>query len=174
MQGTSLNQPDDPINRKSAHCTENHIFFFRTSWKDGLSKKIAPEYDLSCIIGKDDIYFSRKYDPTRYIWSYTKMKDDLSKKTHENMIFYSSLLKRWSFQKGPRRHMIFLVLSEKMIFFPRKHDLFSLGRKRKTVLLRKYMETWCIAQRRKTENLIYRAEVWPLLKFIGLEIFCNE
>ena len=27
------------------------------------------------------------------------------------MIFSSNLLKRWSFQKGPRWHMIFLVLS---------------------------------------------------------------
>ena len=47
------------------HCTENHIFFFRISWKDGPSKKIVPEYDLSCIIRKDDISFSRKYDLTR-------------------------------------------------------------------------------------------------------------
>ena len=34
------------------------------------------------------------------------------------MIFSSGLLKRWSFQKGQRRHMIFLVLSVKMLFFP--------------------------------------------------------
>ena len=32
----------------------------------------------------------------------------------------------------------------------------------------------CIApQRRKTGNLIHRIEVWHLLKFIRLEIFCN-
>ena len=30
--------------------------------KDGLSKKIALEYDLSCIIRKDDVSFSQKYD----------------------------------------------------------------------------------------------------------------
>ena len=42
--------------------TGNNIFFFQTSWKDGFSKKIALEYDLSCIIGKDNISFSRKYD----------------------------------------------------------------------------------------------------------------
>ena len=111
------------------------------------------------------------------IWSYTldgKWKMIFLKKIHGNMIFSSNFLKRWSFQKGPRRHMIFLVLSGKMVFFSRKHDLFSLGRKWKTVFLRKYMETWCIAQRRKTGNLIYRVEVWPLLKFIRLEIFHNE
>ena len=103
-----------------------------------------------------------------------KMKDNLSWKIHENMIFFSGLLKRWSFQKEPRRHMIFLVLSGKMVFFSRKHDLFSLGRKWKTVLPRKYMETWWITQRRKTGNLIYRAQAWPILKFIWLEIFYNE
>ena len=32
------------------------------SWKDGLFKQIVLEYDLSCIIGKDDISFSRKHD----------------------------------------------------------------------------------------------------------------
>ena len=34
------------------------------------------------------------------------------------MIFSSGLLKRWYLQKGPRRHMIFAVLSGKMVFFP--------------------------------------------------------
>ena len=51
-------------NKNFLHCTENHIFFFQTFWKDGLSKKIALENDLSCIIGKDDISFFRKYDLT--------------------------------------------------------------------------------------------------------------
>ena len=35
------------------------------------------------------------------------------------MIFSSDLLKIWSFQRVPRRHMIFLVLSGKMVFFPK-------------------------------------------------------
>ena len=46
------------------------------------------------------------------------------------MIFSSDLLKIWSFQKVPRRHMIFLVLSGKMVFFSRKHDIFSLKKVR--------------------------------------------
>ena len=40
------------------------------------------------------------------------------------MIFSSNFPKRWSFQKEPRRHMIFHVLSGRMVFFSRKHDLF--------------------------------------------------
>ena len=48
-----------------------------------------------------------------------KMKDILSqKKIHGNMIFSSNFLKSWSFQKGPCWDMIFLVLFEKMVFFP--------------------------------------------------------
>ena len=43
------------------HCTKNHVFFFQMFWKDGLSKKITLEYDLSYIIRKDHISFSRKY-----------------------------------------------------------------------------------------------------------------
>ena len=39
------------------------------------------------------------------------------KKIHGNMTFSSRFLKRWSFQKGPRRDMMFLVLSGKMVFF---------------------------------------------------------
>ena len=121
-------------------------------------------------------YRERWYLLFRKIWSYTldgKWKMIFLKK-YKEIWYFLQTLKRWSFQKGPRRHMIFLVLSGKMVFFSRKHDLFSLGRKWKTVLLRKYMETWCIAQRRKTGDLIYRVEVWPLLKFIRLEIFYNE
>ena len=38
--------------------------FSRRPEKMVFPKKIALEYDLSCIIGKDDISFSRKYDLT--------------------------------------------------------------------------------------------------------------
>ena len=77
----------------SKHCTKNHISFFRTSWKDGFSKKIGVEYDLSCIIGKDDISFSRKYDLTRWTenekWSFLKntWKFDIFFRPSENMVF---------------------------------------------------------------------------------------
>ena len=85
------------------HCTENQIFFFQTSWKDGLSKKIALEYDLSRIIGKDHVSLSRKYGLNLR----RKMKDDL-------------------FQKNTRRCDIFFRLSKKKVFSKRAgpgHDL---------------------------------------------------
>ena len=74
------------------------------------------------------------------IWSYTldgKWKMIFLKKIHGNMIFSSNFLKRWSFQKGPRWHLIFIVLSGKMVLFPRKHDIFSLGRKWEAAFPRK-------------------------------------
>ena len=46
------------------HCTKNHIFFLQTFCKDGLSKQIEPENDISYLIRKDDISFSRKFDLT--------------------------------------------------------------------------------------------------------------
>ena len=46
------------------HWTKNHIFFSQTFCKDGLSKKIEPENDISYLIRKDDISFSRKFDLT--------------------------------------------------------------------------------------------------------------
>ena len=78
-------------------------------------------------------------------WSYTldeKWKMiSFSKKINRNM-FPSGLLKRWSFQKGPRRDMIFLVLSGKMVSFSRILDTFSLVRKPEMIFLKKYMEIW--------------------------------
>ena len=56
-------------------------------------EEIALEYDLPCIIGKDDISFSRKYDLTP--WT-------------EN--------KRWSFSKTTPKYDIFCRCSEKMVF----------------------------------------------------------
>ena len=66
-----------------------------------------------------------------------------SKTIHRNMIFSSNVLKRLSFQKGSRRDMIFLVLSEKVVFFSRKHGIFFLGGKwERGTFLKKYKETW--------------------------------
>ena len=81
-------------------------------------KKIALEYDLSCVIEKGD--FSRKYNLTPR----RKMKDDISQKIEGNMIFTSNVQKRCSFQKEPHWYMIFLVLSGKVVFFPKNMIFF--------------------------------------------------
>ena len=129
------------IYEKNFHYTENH-FFSQTSWKGGLSKKIVLEFDLSCIIGKYDISFSRKFGLTFR----RKMKDDLSKKKkkiHGNMKFSSNVLKRWTFQKGPCWDLIFLVLSGKVVFFPQNIVFFPWTENEGGMtVLKRYTETW--------------------------------
>ena len=54
------------------------------------------------------------------IWSYSlewKWKMIFLKKIHENMIFSSNVMRRWSFQKQFPWNMILLVLSGKIFFF---------------------------------------------------------
>ena len=50
---TPNNQGKNHITPLHIHCTKNHIFFFQMFRKDRLSKKIALEHDLSCIIRKN-------------------------------------------------------------------------------------------------------------------------
>ena len=72
-----------------------------------------------------------------------KMEDDLSQKKYmEPWNFLQIPKKRRSFQKKLHWNMIFLVLSEKMVFFPKKHDIFSFDGKWKMIFFKKYMEVW--------------------------------
>ena len=95
-----------------------------------------------------------------------KMKDDLSQKIHGN-IFSSNFLKRWPFQIWPRQHMIFLVSSEKMVFFSRKHDIFSQGRKWEAAFLRNYMKIWhFLCTRTGVSNVASRPSVEKKSKMV--------
>ena len=103
------------------HCTENHIFFFQASWKNGLSKKIALEYDLSRIIGKDHVSLSRKYDLNLR----RKMKDDLfQKNTRKYDIFFRSSEKKVFSKRAAPGHDLSCIIWKDGIF-SRKHDIFS-------------------------------------------------
>ena len=96
-------------------CTENHSFFFQTSWKDGFSKKIALEYDLSCIIGKDHVSLSRKYDLNLR----RKMKDDLfQKNTRKYDIFFRSCEKKVFLKRAAPGHDLSCIILKDGIFFP--------------------------------------------------------
>ena len=220
------------FNKKFKHCTENQILFFQTSWKDGLSKKIVMKYDLSCIIGKNDISFFRKYDLTLR----RKMKDDLCQKKYTEIWYFLQMfwkdglfkrdyyagvwsllyyLERWYF--FPKTWYFFLGqearddLSQEihgnMIFPVYTYGCYKRGvtplcqKKSKMVLSRKrdlkvvdvldwhprkgssnslyfhgdlYERFHVFLSCEKTENSIYRSEVWLLLQFIRLEIFYNE
>ena len=98
------------------------------------------------------------------------------KKIHGNMTFSSNFLKRWSFQNGPCRGMIFLVLSGKIVFFFLKHDIFSWGRKWEMAFLKKYMGIWyflCNVQVLQTwcpAPLPKKSQRWSYLAKIHLKV----
>ena len=109
------------------HCTENHIFFFRTSWKDSLPKKIALEYDLSCIIKKDDISFFPK------IWSYRldgKWKMIFLKKCTEIWYFLQTFWKYVFPKSAVPAHDLSCIIWKDGIFLPKTWSFFP-GQKMK-------------------------------------------
>ena len=67
-------------------------FLFPNVLKDGLSEKIALEYDLSCISRKNGIFFSKKY------FSFGReVKDAFSQEIHGNMIFFVCMYKCYKY-----------------------------------------------------------------------------
>ena len=114
-------------------------FLFPDILKDGFSKKIALEFGLSCIIGKDDISFFRKYDLTPG----REMKDDLSQKNirseKEIQIFWKDGL----FKKDRAGTWSFLYYLERWYFFPKNMVFFPWSEnERRMTFLKKYTETW--------------------------------
>ena len=125
--------------RNNWHYTENHIFFFQTSWKDGLSKKIALEYDLSCIISGKIILLLPENMILHLRW---KMKDDLSQKNTRKYDIFFKLSEKMVFSKrATLGHDLSCIIWKDGIFF-QKRDIFSLGRKWEMTFLKKYMEIW--------------------------------
>ena len=133
------------------------------SWKDGLSKKLC--WNMIFLVLSGNMIFL--FPENMILHLRRKMKDDLSEKIHGNMIFSSNFLKRWSSQKGPRRHMIFLVLSAKMAFFFPKIWYFFPGQKVKDGLSQQIhgnMMHCSPAKKNRKPNI----EVWAPIK----EIIC--
>ena len=120
----------------SLHCTRNHISFFRTSWKDGLSKKIALEYDLPCIIGKDIFLFPE----SMILYLRRKMKDDLSQKNTRKYDVFFKLSEKIVFPKrvAPADDLSCIIRKDR-IFFPKTWYIF-LGQRVGAAFPRKYME----------------------------------
>ena len=100
-------------------CTENHIFFFQTLWKDGLSRKIAGIWSFL-------YYRERWYFFFPKIWSYSlggKWKMIFFKKIHGN-IFSSHILKRWSVQKLALEYDLSCIIWKDGIFPPENMTFF--------------------------------------------------
>ena len=106
-------------------CTYNHIFFFQTSWKDGLSKKDHAGIWSFLYYRERWYFFSSK------IWSYSlggKWKIIFLKKNTCKYDIFFKCSKKMVFSKKLYWNMIFLVLSGKMVFFPKKTWYFFFGR----------------------------------------------
>ena len=123
-------------------------------------KKIVLEYDLSCIIWKDGIFFRK----IRFSFLNWKWK----------IIFLKKYMEIWYFQM--------LQKKSEMIFFRKntlKGDWHSRSHSRKSSNDSLYFsgdlhKRFHILLYSETGNLIDRIEIWLLLQFIRLEIFYNE
>ena len=71
-----------------------------------------------------------------------KMKDNLSQKNTRKYDIFFKHSEKMIFLIGLRWDMIFLLLSGKMVFFSRKHDIFYLCGKWETIFLKEHMEIW--------------------------------
>ena len=126
------------------HCKKNHIFFFQMFWKDGLSKKIALEYDLSCIIRKDDISFSRKYD---LILLNQEERWSFSKKYLEMWCFLQMFRKDGFPKKFALEYDLFCnIWKDGISFSPKLWFSFLSEKWKKMIFLEKYTEIWYFLQ----------------------------
>ena len=76
-------------------------------------------------------------------WKMIFLKKIIILKYTEIWYLLQMFWKRWSFQKGPRRDMILLVLSGQVVFFPKNMLFFSwMENERGVTFLKKYTETW--------------------------------
>ena len=72
-----------------------------------------------------------------------KMKDDLSQKNTRKYDIFFKLSEKMVFSKRVAPgHDLSCIISKDGIFFPRKHNIFSLGRKWAMTFLKKYMDIW--------------------------------
>ena len=85
------------------------LIFSQMFWKDSISKKIAQEHDLSCIIWKDGIFF-----PEDMIFSCgRKIKDDLSQKILGNAIFSVHMYKCYKYDIALLQKKSKMIVSRK-------------------------------------------------------------
>ena len=103
------------------HCTKNDIFYFQMLWKGDLSKKkIALEYDISCVIRNDDIF------PENMIFFFRReMKDNRSQENTWKLIFSSNFWKDSLSKKIALEHDLSCTIRKDGTSFSRINDFFS-------------------------------------------------
>ena len=162
----------DDLSQKN---TRKYDIFFKLSEKIVFPKRVASADDLSCIIRKDRIFFPKTWYifpgqrvgaafPRKYmeIWHFLCTRTGVRNVAPHRSVKKKSkmILSRKNTSKRDWRSR--LTSQKKLQPFPvpswRSLQVFS----------------WIALKWRKTGSLIYRIEVWLLLKFIRLEIFYNE
>ena len=111
------------------------------------------------------------------IWSYTldgKWKMIFLKKYTEIWYFLQAHWKDGPSKKGRAGTWSFLCYLERWCFFPENMIFFPWAESERQPFPGNTRKDDASPSKKETGNLIYRAEVWPLLKFIRLEIFYNE
>ena len=150
-------------------------YFLQMFWKDGLFKRDYYAGLWSLLYYLERWYFFPK---TWYFFLGQEARDDLSQEIHGNMIF--PVYTYGCYKRGVTplcQKKSKMVLSRKrdlkvvdvLDWHPRKgssNSLYFHG----DLYERFHVFLSC----EKTENSIYRSEVWLLLQFIRLEIFYNE
>ena len=161
----------DDISQKKKKNNNNNMetwYFLLMFWKDGLFKKTALEFDLSCFIWKGCIF-----SPRTWIFSSgQKRKDDLSQEVHGNMKFSLHTHRRYKHetvclrQKKYQRWCYPTKIRSTVIDILDWHC-----RKCFNNSLYFYGDLW---SKKTPRNLIYRIELWLSFQIIRLEIFYNE
>ena len=162
----------DDLSQKN---TRKYDILFKLSEKMVFPKRARQAHGFSCIIWKDGIFFPK----TWYFFPGQNVRGGLSQEMHGNLTF--SVYTYGCYKRGATP---FCQNKSRMVLCCKNT---SKGDWRSRLTSQKKLQqfsvlSWrplqafsCIAlQRRKTWNLIYRIEVWLLLKFIRLEIFYNE
>ena len=115
------------------HTARKTIFFSGRPTKMVFLEKLRWNMIFLVLSGKVIYPFPEKM--ILHLWH--KMKNDLSKKYMEIWYFLQAPQKDGLSKRGCAGTWSFLYYLERWFFFFREHDLFSSGRKRKTVFPRK-------------------------------------
>ena len=153
------------------HTARKTIFFSGRPTKMVFLEKLPWNMIFLVLSGKVIYPFPEKM--ILHLWH--KMKNDLSKKIHGNLIFSSGPPKKMVFPKGAvlARDLSYIIWKDGFLF--QRTWSFFIGQKAKDGLSKEIDgDVMHRPAKKKTGNLIYRNEASPLLKFIRSEIPWNE
>ena len=122
------------------HCKKNYIFFFQMFWKHGFSKKIALEYDLSCIIRKDYISFSQNM----ILFLETKGKMIFPKKYLEIWRYFLQVFWKDGLSRKfvPDQDLFCNIWKDGICFFRKIWFFFLGGKWKKIIFIKRCVEIW--------------------------------